>query len=1146
MKSEGGGLDQFLADWWSALVTPVEVPGGADAGGELTVSRGVAAEVFVGRERELAELREVGVASALAGRGRLFLLSGEPGVGKTCLAELLSSEAAEAGMSVYWGRCWDGGGAPPYWPWLQVVRAYLGERDADELADELGPSASQLAQMVPELRELLPGLEAPPTLEGEEARFALFDAVSSFLGSAARARPLLLVFDDLHAADPTSLLLLRFTARALRTAPALIVGTYRDVEILRGSSDADLIGDLAREGKEISLRGLSRPDVARFIEETTEGTATEALVDAVHEASGGNPLFVGELVRAAAAEGGLRPFDATPERRPFSDGVRQAIGRRLERLTAETRDLLDVASIVGREFTLGLLEELTSLSRHELLERMGEAVQNRLAVELALPLGRFGFPHDLVRETVYSHLDPSRRAELHNEVGRALERIYEADPEPYLAELAHHFLEGAQLGEVEKAAGYSERAADRALAQLAYEEAARHYERARQALETEPASGAEARRCELLIASGDAWMKAGQTAQARDALVRAAALARALGDPARLARAALALAAPYAEAGFGDELRPKLLEEALGALPEEDSALRASVLARLAPELFWLHDFARADEVSAAAVEMSRRVGDVGVLVEALDCRHYALMRPETLAQRLPLADELVSLADTTGSLRLQLRGRLWRIHDHLELGELAAVDSEIDRHARMAAAVGQPGHLWVTGYLRAMRALLEGRLDEARRLADEAFQIGQRAGIADAAAVYYAAQLYPIVRHRGEAEALEAPVAALAGLYGDLIPGTRVVLFSVHAMLGRDAEARGGYERLAAGGFDLPRDHNWLAHLWVLGDLCAGFEDAPRARVLYDLLFPYRGRYVVAAFAAACAGPVDYALGRLAALMSSYKEAQEHFEAALQLNARIGARAYGAETATEYASMLLGRAERGDRERAHELLDGATATAAQLGLARVAARCAQLTDAPSAMPSAEVFRREGDFWRVAYGGREVSLKDSKGLHYIAELLANPNTEIAAQALAAGAEGIVARFSAEQAHEHGLRPGGLGDAGELLDDEAKAAYRRRLEELREELTEAESFHDPERVARAREELEYLGAELARATGLGGRGRKAASPVERARVNVTKTIRQSLRRIAEENEPLGRHLEATIRTGTFCSYLPGPKPPPWQL
>jgi hypothetical protein len=1122
----------------------VEVPGEAGARGGLTTSRGLAGEVFVGRERELAELREAGVASALAGRGRLFLLSGEPGVGKTCLAEMLSSGAGAAGMSVYWGRCWDGGGAPPYWPWLQVFRAYLGERDAEESAAELGSAGGRLAQIVPELQELLPGLEAPPTLEGEEARFALFDAVSSFVGRAARARPLLLVFDDLHAADPTSLLLLRFAARALRTAPVLMLGTYRDVELRGGSAGAEVIGDLAREGKEISLRGLSRPDVARFIEETTGGTPTEALVEAVHEASGGNPLFVSELVRAAAAEGRLQPLDAAAVRRTLPEGVRQAIGRRLDRLTAESRELLTVASIVGREFTLGLLEELTSLSRHELLERMAEAVQHRLAVEPALPLGRFGFSHDLVRETLYSQLAPGRRAEMHNEVGRALERIYEVDPEPHLAELAHHFLEGAQLGDLEKALGYSRRAGDRAVRQLAYEEAACHYERALHALEIGPASGSESWCCELLIASGDAWMKAGKTAQARDALAGAAALARGLGDPTRLARAALALAAPYAEAGFGDELRAGLLEEALAALPEEDNALRASVLARLAPELFWRHDFARADEVSDAAVEMARRSGDVGVLAEALDCRHYALMRPETLGQRLALADELVRLADATGAVRRQLRGRLWRIHDHLELGDLAAVDSEIDRHARLATAVRQPGHLWVTAYLRAMRAVLEGRLDEARRLAEEAFEIGRRAGIADAAAVYYPAQLYPMVRHQGGGEELEKPVAALAELYGDLIPGMRALLAGVHQVLGRETDARGGYERLATAGFDLPRDHNWLAHLWVLVDLCSAFGDSARAHLLYDLLLPYRGRFVVAGFAGACAGPVDFALARAAALMSRYEEAQEHFEAALQLNARIGARAYGAETTTEYASMLLDRGGRDDRERARELLQAAAATAAELGLTRVAERCAQLTDALSfAEP---VFRREGDFWRIAYAGREVSLKDSKGLQYIAELLANPNTEIAAQALAAAGEGAAERLSAEQAHELGLRSGGLGDVGALLDAKAKADYRRRLEELRDELAEAESFRDPERVARAREELEYLGAELARATGLGGADRRAASPAERARINVTKTIKQSLKRIAEENEPLGRHLGATIRTGTFCCYLPGPKPPCWRL
>lgn len=1099
---------------------PVGRSGSSEA---LAVAPAPPSQLFVGRERELKELRESGIRSALAGNGRLFLLSGEPGVGKTRLAQVVASEAAAAGMAVYWGRCWEAGGAPPYWPWLQILRAHFGDHDPAELAADLGPSAGHLSQLLPELRQVVPTGVAQ-TETGEEDRFALFDAVATLLQRTTRTQPLLLVFDDLHAADATSLLLLQFVARELRSSRALLLGSYRDVP-----RTFDIAG-LRREGDELALRGLARPHVAAFLEAATGVGPSESLTTRVYEASGGNPLFVNELVRGISAEGQPQTVRQLPA------GVRQAVRRRLDPLRATTTELLALASVIGREFSVAVLEMLMARPRDEVLEQLEEAVRARVVVEVSPLLGRYAFAHDLVRETLYEGLGPGQRMEGHVRVGEALERIYAGDPEPHFAELAHHFVAGGPLGPVERAVSYSQRAGEAALAQLAYEEAARHHEAAVAGLEAMEGRGVEQRRCDSLTSLGEAWMKGGQTVEAREALLRAAELARRLDDPSRLAQAALVLAAPYAEAGFGDPARATLLEEALVSVPDADVALRAGLLARLAPELFWLHDFQRADETSSKAVEMARYAGEVATLLEAMDCRHYALMRPETLEQRLALAEEFVRLADEARAVRLQLRARVWRIHDLLESGDMVAVDGEIERHARLAEAVRQPGHRWVAAYLRAMRLLLDGRLDEAEDAAGNAFEIGQQAGIVDAAAVHFMAQRHQIVRHRGGAEEIEEPVRAVADAYGELIPGLRAVLASVWQMLGSEEDARREYERLATGASELPRDHNWLGVMWILADLCVALRDSSRAGDLYDLLRPFGGRQVVVGFAGGCAGPVDFALARLAAVSADHEAAEEHFEAALELTRRTGARAYEAEIRADYAAMLLARDDAGDRERAQELIAAAAASAGKLGLTRVAARCGP----PS---SAAVFRREGDVWHLAYAGRETRVKDSKGLNYIRELLANPNIEIAALALAGAGQ---APAGTGHHDEPGLRAGGFGGLGELLDAQAKAAFGRRLDELTEELEEAEAFRDPERAARAREEIEFLGAELARATGRGGRSRPVASPAERARVNVTKTIKQSLRRVAEEHEALGDHLAATIRTGTFCCYLPGPQLPPWQL
>ena len=1105
--------------------------------------------VFVGRERELAEL-DLGLRDALAGHGRLFLLAGEPGVGKSRLADALSMRAEAQGCRAIWGRCWEAGGAPAYWPWLQMIRTYLREPEAVDVLARLGPGAAYIAQVVPEVHLARPGLEPLPAGDPEQVRFALFDSVATLLGRASEHRAVALVFDDLHAADPSSLQMLEFVARELRGMPLLAIGTYRDVGARPAPAVAELLGRLAHEATTIPLRGLGEREVHRFVEGATGSSLPEPVVRSLHEKTGGNPFFVGELVRLLTAEGRLTAHESSPGVPPPGDGVRlpegvrHTVAQRVGLLSDPCRGLLAIASVVGREFTRTLLDRTSAAPEGISLALLEEATAAGLVEELSPTVGRYGFSHSLVAETLYETLPAGRRAELHARVGRALESLYRANLDAHAAELAHHFLEaGYELSE--EALDYALRAADQAAAQFAYEEAVAFYERALELLERSDPSN-QVRRCALLLGLGDVLMKSGETGGARETLCAAAELARSLDTPEELARAALTLAAPYAEGGFGDEVRAILLEEALRALPDEASALRARVLARLAPELYWAHDFARADRVSAEAVAMARRLGDPETLGEALDCRHYAILGPDTLEERLELSEELLRLADGTRDGRLELRGRLWRIQDLLETGAVAAVDVEIEEHARLARALRQPGHLWVAAYLRTMRALLEGRLEEAKRLAAEAFAIGQRAQIADAAGVYYGPHLYPICRQQGGAEALEEPIRAICELYHELIPGYRVNLAGILWMLGRLEDARREYERLAKRKFDLPRDHNWLAFQWVLVDLCTSFEDVHAAGVLSDLLRPYAARYVTAAFATCCAGSVHYPLGRLAALMARFEEAEDHFKAALEAHARIGARGLAAESQAEYAAMLLARGGPGDPERARRLVEAARATATELGWTRVAQRCDELSAAfveggreppstPAAPPAEALFRLEGDYWTIRYRGESFRLRDTKGLRLIALLLARPGIELPVTELVSALEG----YPPSQA--------GSGDAGQLLDPQAKAAYRERLAVLEEELEEARSWGDPERQAHAREEIEFLAGELARAVGLGGRDRRASSAAERARVNVRNLISRAIDRIEREDPALGHHLRATLRTGRLCSYQPGPEPPvTWTL
>ncbi|TMA83168.1 MAG: hypothetical protein E6J77_14725, partial [Deltaproteobacteria bacterium] len=519
--------------------------------------------VFVGRQYELVELR-AGLEDAVGGRGRSFLVVGEAGIGKTRLVEELAREAAERGHLVLWGRCWEGEGAPPYWPWIQVIRAYLRIPRSEGLPRIAGGAgAPYLAQLVPELGGLQSRAPSVPP-QSEHARFYLFDAVVTFLQSRPDHTPLVLVFDDLQWADTPSLLLLQFLVHELRDTAMLVVATYREIEARQNPHVADILGALARDGRHLPLRGFGEEEVALFIEGKTGRSASAALVRAVHRETEGNPFFVDEIVHLLVAEEALERRDAMIARRlPVPQGVREAIRRRLAPLPAPCRDALTLASVVGREFGLGALQRACALGADALLEVLGPALGREILVPDPRTAGRYRFAHALIRETIYEELGAAERARLHGRIGEVLEALHQMDPTPHLATLAHHFLEAVPAGGAEKAITYSTRAARYAEASLAYEDAAVLFERALEVLaEAHPADARE--RCELLLARGGAQWKAGDGPGAREAFRQAADIARRIGDAPLLARSALGFAGEgsrllWVRSGVVDQPRIELL-----------------------------------------------------------------------------------------------------------------------------------------------------------------------------------------------------------------------------------------------------------------------------------------------------------------------------------------------------------------------------------------------------------------------------------------------------------------------------------------------------------------------------------------------------------------------------------------------------------
>jgi DNA-binding SARP family transcriptional activator len=886
-----------------------------------------ARSAFVGRESELAEL-SAALEDALSGHGRLCLLRGEPGIGKSRLAEELITQARVRGARVLVGRCWEAGGAPAYWPWVQSLRSYLREEDPEALRAQLGASAADLTQILPELREILPGLSEPAAVEVESARFRLFDATTQFLRNASERRPILIVLDDLHAADEPSLLLLQFVARELGSTHILLLGAFRDVDPISRQPLAAMLAEVGREAvtRRLSLGGLSEQEVADYVEQMASEIASPALVAALYEETEGNPLFVAETVRLLALEG-LRS-EPTGARIAIPQNVRDVIARRLTHLSEECNRVLVLASVMGREFTLLMLARVSGVSEDELLETLDEAMAARVISEVPSGRGRLRFAHVLTRDTLYEGLTTARRVRLHRVVVGALEAAHEYERGEHLAELVHHAIAGSDF---DKALSYARQAGDGALTLLAYEEAARLYETALDALDlTDPSD--DAMRCELLLSLGEARIRAGESSPAKRAFREAAALARRLGLPNALARAAVGYGGRivWARAGADDRLVP-LLEEGLAALAEEDVELRTRLLARLAGALRDEHSRERRDRLSREAVELARRAGDPTALAYALDGRAAAIFAPDTVAECLKLSSELRDAAELVGDRERVVHGHLNRLIAEVMVGDISQANADLDAASHIADELRQPAQLHQVCAAQGMLALAAGKLTEAEHLVAQAFEHGELAQ-PEMAIPTYALQRYALCDFRGRLAEVEPAIWDVVADY-PARGAFHCALARLHALLGRMPEARQTLGGLARDEFSvLPFDLEWLFGMSFLAETCALLGDRASGAVIYRLLLPW-ATFNVVDVPEGFRGSVSRYLAVLATLTKRLEDAELHFEEALEMNRHMGARPWLARTQHDYARMLLARGGAGDSERAERLVDQALATYQELGM---------------------------------------------------------------------------------------------------------------------------------------------------------------------------------------------------------------------
>jgi DNA-binding CsgD family transcriptional regulator len=949
---------------------------------------------FVGREAELAAL--TACLDAAAGQGGVVLLAGEPGIGKTRLAEELVAAATARGALCLWGRCWEGEGAPAFWPWVQVVRAYVETADPAALRQDMGAGAADIAQLVPAVGDCLPDLPTPPSIEPDAARFRLFDSLAGFFRAAAARRPLLLILDDLHWADAPSLALLRFVGRELEHAGPLVIGIYRQTEVERGHPLLGTLAHLTRgqHHRRLLLGGLDQQDVASFVALVAGVEPSAELAAAVHRQTDGNPFFVTEVVRLLASQGRLAHAQAGAPvlAAGLPEGVRAVVAERLGRLSDGCQRVLEVAAVLGRDFQLRALQPASGLDQGRLLGLLEEAEAARVLGPVSGGLGRWRFAHALVREVLYEGLPAARRVRLHGRVGEALEAVYAADPGPHLAELAHHFVEAAPGGEelAARAVQVATLAGRRALDLLAWEDAAGLFERALAALDLAERPD-QRRRCELLLDVGEARMAASDLPAARAAYQQAGELARRIGAPEALARAGLGLGLEFT-AGIVDEVEIGLLEDALAALGGADSLLRARVLARLAKALMFTPQAKRRLQLSEEADELARRLGDPATLAAVLYDRHQAISgseRAEVAGERLAVSTEVVGLAERIGDRAMALRGRGLHRADLLELGDLAGFDADLAAAERTAEQLRQFHYLWQLPLARATRALLAGRFAEAEEQAAQGLAIGRRAGD-HGAGIYHTgvvATLRLMQDRFGETvEPWQELVARIPST-----PAYRAFLAAALAEAGRADQAQAEVERLAAGDLAaLPRDVTWSVSLALLALACHRLGDAGRAVGVRGLLEPYADRnIVVGRFGAMYLGPAGYFLGLLDLTLGRPDKAARRFEHAAVLPGRMQARPMLARCREGQARALLALDRPGDRQQAVALLEEVIATAEALGICGLGERASALLKELAAPPVPA--------WPAGLTGREVEvlrlIAAGRGNRAIAEaLFISPNT----------------------------------------------------------------------------------------------------------------------------------------------------------
>lgn len=1074
---------------------------------------------LIGRDHPAGVLRaEIGRATD--SHGGLVLIAGEAGIGKTTLVTAAAHEARQRGALVLGGSCWEGS-APGYWPWVQVVRGMRRGLDDQEWAKAERAAGGRLAVLLG---------EAPGDDEAKDAKdaFSVYDAVTTALVTISQQRPVVVVLDDLHWADTASLKLLEFAAQHAWFERLLLIGTYRDVEVeAPGHPLQQLILPLvARATTAVTLTGLDRDDVGALLALTTGREPEPALVDEVHSRTGGNPFFVEQTARLW--HGGSPVSTIAP-------GVREAVRRRLSMLPKPVGDLLVTASVLGREFHRQVLAAATSAPVPHVDRLLERAVSARLVV--TRQGGRFAFAHDLVRETLYDSLEEADAARLHGAVVRALDTAPALGEKVVPADLARHaHLAGDTVDRGHRIDLLLAAARD-ASSRLAVDEAVSHFRRALEVAETS-GEGDPRRAVVIALDLAGELRHHGMEEEARRYFDRAVTPARELGDPALLARVALTLHQQQDIPGHGAQAGD-LLHEAYRALIGEVAQDGASAGERQRERM--------AQDLAVRATALARQDEDDEALAFSLWARHDTIWGLGTSDERLALTAEMSAVARRTQNLDMEVHAAAMRWVTLLELGDPLYL-SQLRTYTGVAERAGKRRYELGKTVDLGIVASLTGDFEQAEKLYGDTVEVARDHTPYDFLAAHLRWSLHMIQGRFDEADAVMRSLEGVDYPLPVLLDGISAIERGDTAralrLLREVAERPEPVSRIFA-----PLWFRFLAHTAAASGDRALIAEARAA------LGAHSGRWLVALYGCDISGPVDLWLGMLDAAEGHWDAAVSSFTRARDSADRLQARPWSLRAGLSLAAALRARGGPGDATRESALRAETSRSAKAMGLwhlegygagpgdgaagpaesaapdgpdeadERAAAGPSAAPADPATTPPAAEFRREGAVWALGFGGRGVHVPDAKGLRDLHTLLSHPGTDFPAVRLLApdGGETAVA------ARAMGGDP--------VLDERAKAEYRRRLDQLDQEIDRAGERGDDARAAAYDTERQALLDELRTAAGLGGRTRLLGAEAERARKTVTARIRDTLRKLDARHPELAAHLRQSVTTGSTCAYRP---------